>query len=376
MGSDKIFPTLYKQNTSRNMMVWDIKVYPNPALPGAYDIETRFGQEGGKIQETSDTIFEGKNLGKKNETTVFQQAVNEAESKWKAQFDKGYVAERDRAERGESDLKVSPMLAQDYEKHGKKIKFPCAGQPKLDGIRCIAVVDNGECKLYSRKGKPINSVPHICRYLLELCGEESVIFDGELYNHDYKEDFEKIVSAVRKDNPSPESEKVRYYIYDIVDESKTQEERLKYISSLLSSNYVQPVTSILLSTSEDADTLLEAFLDQGYEGLMLRNLAAPYEKKRSYNLQKYKVFLEEEFPIIDFEEGRGKLQGHVAAFVCETPEGKKFKAKLDGSLGYLKECFEDHSLWKSKILTVKFQGYTNKECVPRFPVGKAIRDYE
>ena len=75
------------------------------------------------------------------------------------------------------------------------------------------------------------------------------------------------------------------------------------------------------------------------------------------------------------EEGRGKLTGHVGAFVCRTEEGKEFKAKLKGSLDHLATLFQNPKMWKGKRLTVRYQNLT-ADGVVRFPVGIAIRDYE
>ena len=107
---------------------------------------------------------------------------------------------------------------------------------------------------------------------------------------------------------------------------------------------------------------------------MLRNIDSLYVNKRSYDLQKVKEFQDEEFEIIGIDEGRGKLTGHVGSFVCRTANGKEFLAKMAGDTDKLKEYFENHALWQGKQLTVKFQGLTGKEQVPRFPVGLRIRD--
>ena len=119
----------------------------------------------------------------------------------------------------------------------------------------------------------------------------------------------------------------------------------------------------------------ERFLEDGYEGTIIRNMHGPYENKRSYHLQKYKDFIDSEFPIVGIEEGRGKLAGHVGNFVCEY-KGNTFGVKLKGSTEFLKECYENHELWKDKWMSVKFQGYTSTNFVPRFPVGLKIRGVE
>jgi len=380
---------MYKLNSSEKMMIWNISVIKNSDHSTAYDIYISFGQEDGKIQETFDTIFEGKNIGKKNETTVKEQAELEAEAKWKKQFDKGYMDSREAAEFGESKLAVVPMLAQSYDKHPNKIKFPCYTQPKLDGIRCLAVCDPDAMtvKLYSRKGKSITSMAHIEKALKSqvLPRLSSVVtLDGELYNHELKSEFEKIVSKVRKEEPSEGCELIQYHIYDVVDTEKEQKARFFMMDNVIfempedhsDDNPLQMVALDLAVTSREAKINFHSYLDNGYEGAMLRNVDSFYETKRSYNLQKYKVFDDAEFKIVGIEEGRGKLQGHAAAFVLTNEEGSEFKAKLDGSQDFLKQCFEDHSLWEGKLLTVQYQGLTSKERVPRFPVGKAIRDYE
>jgi DNA ligase 1 len=91
-----------------------------------------------------------------------------------------------------------------------------------------------------------------------------------------------------------------------------------------------------------------------------------------------------EFPIVDFEEGNGRLSGHVGSFWCVVTkeyesqggvEGERFKAKPKGKTSKLREYFKDHSLWKGKLLTVQYQNFT-PDGLPRFPVGKGIRDYE
>jgi ATP-dependent DNA ligase len=125
----------------------------------------------------------------------------------------------------------------------------------------------------------------------------------------------------------------------------------------------------------------EDFMEQGYEGAMIRNAEGDYEHRRSYNLQKLKKFQDAEFEVIGISEGRGSLAGHAAAFVCRIDDshGKRtFEAKLKGKnvTAFLKKCFEDHSLWEGKWLKVQFQGWTRKNRVPRFPVGLHFRDAE
>lgn len=351
------------------------------------EITTRYGQVGtNNPQETRDIIRTGKNLNKKNSTTAFQQAVLEAQAKHEQQRKKGYVASKKAAIAGELDkiIKggVQPMLAHTYAKNGHKINFPCTGQPKLDGVRCIAVIKNGKCTLWSRTRKPINSVPHIIHELEKLFAGQTITLDGELYNHDYHDNFEDLIDIIRADEPQENHSIIQYHVYDLVNLDKPCSQRLLELSSFLETEKasriapsLQRVVPRTLDSQDDIEKYHNECREANYEGCMVRNIDSKYENKRSYNLQKVKIMQDAEFPIVGFQEGRGKLQGHIGKFLCTTPEGKEFGAKLRGKLSRLKEYFDDHTLWKGKQLTVTFQAYT-KDGIPRFPVGKAIRDYD
>jgi ATP-dependent DNA ligase len=139
---------------------------------------------------------------------------------------------------------------------------------------------------------------------------------------------------------------------------------------------IKLVETMVLMAEDGVMDAFDQFRAAGYEGAMMRNVESIYANKRSYDLQKVKEFDDAEFRIVGIEEGRGKLSGHVGAFVCEMDGGKRFLAKAKGATERLREYFNTHSLWEGKKLTVQYQGLTGKEGVPRFPVGVAIRDYE
>jgi DNA ligase-1 len=373
-------PTLYKKNNRGSIQEWTISWGRNYEGHGV--IHTRYGQLDGAMQEASDVISEGKNVGKKNETSPVMQAKFEAESKWEKQKKKGYVEKLEDATDGVVDEIIEggtePMLAQSFDKHGHKILFPCFAQPKLDGIRCIAMINRGQVSLWTRTRKRITSMPHIEASLSKMFPDSTINLDGELYNHDYKKDFEKIASAVRKENPEPGHEVVQYHIYDMVDATLDFNARFFKAKKLCR---VNSLNVRFVETSEVANSIVAAeFTDsmiaQGFEGAMLRNKLGVYESKRSYNLQKVKRFDDGEFRIVGITEGRGKLRGHVGAFICLTEDGTEFEAKLEGHLSQLKAYFDRHELWEGKKLTVRYQGFTNKNNVPRFPVGVVVRDYE
>ena len=380
------FPTLYKKTSTGAIQQWMIFTKDVGTAGPVWVIYTKYGQVGGKIQETQDLIKEGKNVGKKNETTPEEQAEAEAKAKWEKQKKKGYVESKEAAQKDEVDEVIEggvlPMLAHKFSEHAHKIKFPCYVQPKLDGIRCIAIVKNGACTLWSRTRKPINSCPHIIAELEAIFESKDIVLDGELYNHAFKSNFEHIVHLVRQDEPDKDCGDVQYHIYDMISD-KTFQERIEFLEETLGYIMEDPLESSLrlvqtepVNIENDVMVYFELFKERGYEGAMLRNEHSKYTNKRSYDLQKVKEFDDAEFEITGIDEGRGKLSGHVGAFRCRTKEGKEFLAKMSGDTDRLREYFTNHKLWEGKLLTVQYQGLTGKEAVPRFPVGLAIRDYE
>lgn len=387
-------PTLYKKTSNGKIEQWTISVHEvtnwgKPTVHPPYNVVTEHGHVGGKLQQSIETVTEGKNLGKANATTVKQQAESQAQSEWNTKLTrKGYVDSLAKAAAGENDGAggIRPMLAQAFAKHGDKIEFPCFAQPKLDGIRCIAVVDEDEVTLWSREQKPITAVPHIARAIVELGLPAGTVLDGELYNHTFRSDFEKIVSAVRKQGPVDvqTASLIEYHIYDAPRTGSPRgfSERSNWLMGAMLVKMMDPRCPLRYVETEpvdDQDALMAYFAEcrgKGYEGCMVRSADAPYEEgKRSYHLQKLKEFDDKEYKIVGVERGVGKM-ADCAIFVCVTEDGTEFRCKMEGKLDDLKKYVDDPSLAIGKMLTTQFQGLTGKSKVPRFPVGKAVRDYE
>lgn len=382
------FPTLYKKTSTGAIQQWSIEAntWSHPGDPAWGVIKVRFGQVGGKIQESEEVIKEGKNAGRSNATTPEQQAHLEAEARWLKQRKKGYVLAQSDAEEDFVDVHVieggiPPMLAHSFAKHGDKIKYPAYVQPKLDGIRCIAVLEDGKCTLWSRTRKPIRGVPHVQLALEKAFPGCSMVLDGELYVHDYRDRFEEIVSIVRQDEPKEGHEVVEYHAYDVATPAKAmlpfhvRNSELESIMGGLRCSCLVPVPTIRVHDEGHLMVFFQEFLKEGYEGAIVRNADGKYVNKRSYDLQKIKEFDDAEFPIVGVEEGRGKLAGH-GIFVCAAGNGERFSVKMSGSVEHLKRYLEDPSSWQGKKLTVQYQGLTGANGVPRFPVGLRIRGEE
>ena len=181
--SSKIFPNLYKRTSTGAIQQWSIAVTGRA-------ITTTYGQVNGKLQTTKDLVKEGKNAGRKNATEAEEQAIKEAKSQWIKKKKSGYVESFTDAQDGKTDSVIEggalPMLAKVFEEHISKVKYPVAVQPKLDGHRCIAVIDaKGDVTLWTRTRKRITSVPHIeekLKYISKKMRLTTCILDGELWH--------------------------------------------------------------------------------------------------------------------------------------------------------------------------------------------------
>ena len=376
-------PKLYKKTSTGKIQEWKVWVSVTPFYPEV-TIVNEYGQVGGKIQESRETITEGKNVGKANETTILEQAQAQAKARWEKQLKKGYAQTIEDAEAGVTDDVIEggvfPILAHKFAEQGHKIKYPALAQPKLDGHRCTSQYGDGAVTMWSRTRKPILSIPHIVE-ALENCGLADR-FDGELYNHDYRNNFEDLTSFIRQEEPKEGYEAVQYHVYDLALPNLSNYDRyliLKNMASVFEGTPVHLVETVIVNDEDELYAYLDDCLARGYEGCMVRNFDSPYEYKRSYGLQKLKKFDDDEFRIVDIKVGtKGSMAGK-AVFICEKyrdeqpiPEGKSFDCKLKGDMGKLKEYADEPSLVIGKILTVKFQGYT-KYGIPRFPVGERFR---
>lgn len=373
-SSDIELPTLYKRTSTGKIQYWKI-------FTQGKSIVTRYGQVGGKEQETIDVIKSGKNTGRKNQTTAEQQARSEAQSRHDKQLKKGYVESIEDAESGKVDKiivgGISPMLAHKYSEQADKIEWPAYIQPKLDGHRCIAMIDeSGKATLWTRTRKPITGVPHINRALEQSLAQYApIVLDGELYTHSYRNDFERITSFVRQETPAPGHHIVQYHVYDIAGPGAYEERELRlktiWYESGLHAGTQDPlvlVSTFKIGTEEDLMEKFEFFLQNGYEGAMVRNGCGKYVGRRSGDLLKVKEFLDDEFEVVGVEAGRGKM-ADKAIFVCKTDAGTEFRVKMKGDLDELKKYLENPSLAIGKMLTVQYQGVTGANKVPRFPVG-------
>jgi ATP-dependent DNA ligase len=371
---------LYKKTATGAIQKWDIRVEClDPSGPGT--IVTMWGQVDGEVQETRDVIAKGKNTGKKNETTAYQQAVAEAQAKWLKQKKKGYVESVEQAQAGEIDKEVIeggivPMLAHKYRDHQAKVVYPVLVQPKLNGHRGIAIVNDAGATLWSRTRKLITSVPHITEALKLLPrnpGEE-LIFDGELYSHK-PDDFEKLTSGLRSQEPSEQSALAEYHIYDFPSQGILQfSDRHDLLVGLLFDcpSCIKLVETEVVQSTEGMLEYFQGCLERGYEGCMIRKPSSLYENKRSANLLKVKEMEDAEFKIVGVKAGRGKM-ADKGIFICLADNGETFDVKMKGKMENLIQYLQFPEKFIGKQLTVAYQALS---CygTPLFGVGLRIKE--
>jgi ATP-dependent DNA ligase len=283
-------------------------------------------------------------------------------------------------------MRKKPMLA--YPVSDKPIDYnnKISMQPKLDGVRCIiqseiTIFGFTEIVAYSRTGKVWRNIDHILFNLKPWFAlNPNVILDGELYNHDLRDNFEKIISLVRKTKPTDEdrleaSKLTQFHCYDIIDETKTFEERNIFIMQNVPRNHcIKHVKTQAVATESLAKTIHQQNLDNGYEGSILRTNDT-YDCKRSHNLRKFKDFHDAEATITGWVEGKGKRIGTIGKFIAVDDDGVEFGMPVMDKFKYLQDNFEEMQTWKGKIATFTYFERT-KAGSYRHPLFKAIRDYE
>ena len=403
----KTFDTLYKRTKTGAIQSYEIEVLTSSVHP---IIVKYTGQLNGKKTAHDETVREGKNLGKANETTAVEQAISQAESDWKRKKDEGYKSLKDLGiviagptdeaikqggqavenffQRLKSMLEASlpqfntdangnvkPMLAKAV--NWDKVKYPCLVQPKLDGVRCLMISDGDDVIFLSRSGKEYTTLDHIKLDVIEYIikyensspDKNVFILDGEIYSDEIS--FQEIIAAVKKQRP--DSLKLKFRAYDIVNDEKQSDRWAEtvHLVDAIGSPHVWPVTTFIADNKEAVKEFHDTWVSEGYEGAMIRHTDGIYgQGQRSSDLLKVKEFDDSEFMCVGL--GTGQREEDVLLY-CETLEGKSFNAKLTGTREYKADLVKNWDNNRNKLVTIKHFGWTD-DGLPRFPIGKAFRE--
>jgi DNA ligase 1 len=370
----KSYKERYCRDSSGNIRVWWMDQDDNKYRMCS-------GVSGGAIVESNWTSVQGKNIGRANETSPEEQATKEIEARYKKQEETGYWENIKDVDKFQY---FSPMLAHKWKEHKDKVDWSKGAyiSPKMDGVRCI-LQKNGAT---SRNGKCFPAFPHILRELKPLFDENpSLILDGECYTHKLRKDFDKIISLAKTLKPTNEdlveSEKyLQFWIFDCPTIEGGFHNRYNTLKELLKpykdNKWIKLCEHKLIKSPDDIEPNLQGWLVRGFEGIMINTYDGLYENKRSYNLLKYKQFIDEEFEIVDIEEGVGNRAGIFGKAYLKNSDGKVFKANARGNEEFYARMLKEKKDLIGKLATVRYQNLTPDEKVPRFGVIICIRDYE
>lgn len=369
----KTYGPLYAKASTGKIKVWKVDVTDTGLLVCTH------GYLDGALTTNSKEVV-SKNVGRSNQTSPYEQACNDAQSKMNRKMDEGYVLDQSELT---GQVLMLPMLANKYSEKKHLVKWPAFASPKLDGNRLVTYLEN-EVQYRSRNGKEFGAdLTHLNKELTEFITEVG-ISDGELYLHGYA--LQDIVALSKKTRE--ETKLLEYWIFDVIDTDLSFQKRYDKIKNFFNSknciindqgfrkygNLVE-VPNYEINNEEELQKHHNNFTELGFEGTMIRNKNGLYKlKHRSSDLLKKKDFLEEEFKIIGGKSATGNDIGTVV-FICETSEGKSFDVRPKGTREKRREWLNNIESLINKNLTVRFQYFSNDN-IPCHLRGICIRDYE
>jgi ATP-dependent DNA ligase len=395
---------LYAKDSSGDTLTWEVIVtncYGGLGKPDYATIDIIYGKLYHKRITKSTKVTEGKNIGKSNETTYLEQAINQAKSMVDKKIQEGY---RDNitklsTNRQDTDGFNKPMLAQKFVED--KFEYPALIQPKLNGIRAelgIITKSDGlfgeydEVYLKSRAGTLLPVPDTIKASYLALIKSKpdikSKVLDGELYIHGAK--LQDIVSASKKENTN--TSKLEYWVFDYKSD-EPQLSRLDYLQQVRLNldpySFIKILSYSIVSNDKEAIEYAERYATNKYEGAILRNIDAPYQYgkrtkymvkiKRVFDKQLNKVlpFYEDEFKLIDIvPTEKDYYNGHnIGIFICKNDiNDLTFTVTPEATKQERFQMLEAKDKLINKLITVRYRERT-KDGLP-FHANGIIRNYE
>jgi len=375
---------LYSTDARGSIQFWQIGFNGNDSLTIAH------GQLGGVV-----TLNERKVELNTTGRTMQQQALLEARSRYNSKIMQGYVAYGQ-----ENNAMFKPMKGYEYKVGNIKV-WPVMVQHKLDGVRCLTRRINGEVSFCSFTNKTNYNMPHLIedlKFFFNYLPTGSAL-DCELYNHHLN--FETKSSILRTHKTlHPLYYLIDLWIFDIVLTGEYKalpfEERYKLLINARE-KYLEDrnldcapqffiLHAELIYNTEQLDSHLQFSIENGYEGVMIKKvaLAKPedekhitsslYKEGRSANMYKYKLFNDAEGYIVDVVDSNGTEKG-CAMLVVRDVSGNQFNVRMATTFEQRQTWLLHPEMVLGKLVTYKYQDLT-KNGLPRFPIGKSLRDYE
>ncbi len=317
------------------------------------------------------SVSKPKNVGRSNETSGAEQAVLEAESKLTLKLRQGYFeTEEQAAAEGGADF-LLPMLAKDFKKEAKKVKYPCFAQRKYDGMRCLAVIKDNKATLFSRTGKEVITCPHI-NSQLEILKLGDCVLDGELYSRELGT-FQENMKALKKYREGI-TEKILYNVYDIVIDLPFARRYANLVARIQGTGNpnIEVVPTWNIASEEDLIKNHKDFVADGYEGTIVRHTKVGYEvNKRSSQLLKYKDFIDKAYRVVDVIPSDVRPEQGVVSCYCEKTK-ETFETGMKFSHAEREEILLNKNKYIGMTAEVRFFEFTDKG-LPRFPVCYGFR---
>ena len=347
-----IFVELYKnkKNIQLSDEYFDNLTLQDPKYESVY--YTISGDTGGKKKESEKTfISTGKNIGKKNQTNVFTQALMEARSKYNKKLNESNKCiNYDKDEKGDNDEKCcekqikiyAPMLLHIYE--DKRINFDTDLyyiQKKSDGLRALynnGIMRSRTKKVFPKKDYLIDELSKMLTERYYVNGDEidnnKLYIDGELYKHGVK--LEEINSIARSSS-SKSKDQLEYHIFDVFYPSikMTYNDRLVLVNTMFQTNtqckYIKLVETHPVHTENDITQLYKHYVENnGYEGLVIRAGLGLYNLtgSRSYDVLKIKKRMDEDMVLVSYTSGKSGKEKDAIIFIVDSCI-KDYKEKMD-----------------------------------------------
>jgi DNA ligase-1 len=290
-------------------------------------------------------------------------------------------------------------LAHDSAKHEKKMVGKKQIEIKLDGVRVITIIRGDKVEMFSRNGKQFHNFGHIIAEIEAVIKDHPVpyplVLDGEVMSAN----FQDLMKQVHRKDGKQTTDAV-LHLFDTIPLgcfNAGSWDKPQSFRSQITKHWVEDHASVLQHVQaldwEDVDldtpegqerfvALNKAAVDGGYEGVMIKDIDAPYECKRTHAWLKAKPFIEVTLEVKDVEEGTGRNEGRLGAFVCEgIDDGKKINVNV-GS-GFSDANRDD--FWNSRtditgqLVEVRADAVTQNQDGTyslRFPRFKTFRGFE
>ena len=410
-GSITIFDCLYSRDSTNGFKFWLVSV-EDPHAAGVVHLCRTYGKVGGSATTKKKPITKGTNLGKSNARNQLEQAQFEALSEYRDKRKEGYksladlgcteVLEGNRLTaflasalprfNTDNNDNIKPMKAQPYYSKTNRIviKFPCYGQPKMNGFRCVAKLEMGnvgtldfpEVKFRSKEGKSYQA-PHIANtflpehFRLDPALPE-VIFDGELYIPGAL--LQDINSIVTNDTHLRKHE-LQFHIFDIAVPDVSQDQRIQYLTLLKSKIAGIPNSPIVIVETHyiqddaQAQVFTDAMIAVGHEGGIFRDMNATYKfGQRPSTMVKLKREKDTECVILDVilpEDGNPAY----SVLLCQNDlNDETFKCSIEGGFEFRTALYEQRDAVRGNFATVKFYERTDRD-VPFHAIATLIHNF-